>query len=135
LHIKNENGGKGKPLVYSLLPVSMLSLFLPVEVNVDIAATPPSAECLKKFVQLFDEFRASKQKLNDYQSYVSKHKLYMPDNHVQTVADRVRNMRVAEEALKAEYARVLQDVRRGTSDPEKLWQLHRDSAVGNQSPK
>jgi GTPase SAR1 family protein len=135
LQIKDSNGGKGNPLVYSLLPISMLTLFLPVEVNVDIAATPPSAGCLKKFVQLFDEFRDSQQKLNDYQSYVSKHKLYMPDNHIQTVADRVRNMRIAEEALKTEYARVLQDVRCGTSNAEKLWRLYRDSAVGDLSPK
>ena len=47
LNIKNDNGGKGKPIVYSLLPVGMLSFFLPVEVDVDITATPPSPECLK----------------------------------------------------------------------------------------
>jgi GTPase SAR1 family protein len=135
LNIKNDNGGKGKPIVYSLLPVGMLSFFLPVEVDVDITATPPSPECLKRFVQLFDEFRDSQQRLNDYQSYVSKYKLYMHANHVQTIADRVRNMKAAEQTLKTEYARVLQDVRCGTSEPEKLWQLHRDFIAGDLSPK
>lgn len=134
-YIKNNNGGKGSPLSYTLLPVSVLSMFLPVQVNVDINPTLPSAECLKGFVHLFDEFRASRQDLNDYQSYVSKYKLYMPETHVQTVVDRVRNIRTAEEALKANYASVLQDVRRGTADPERLWQLLQDSTVGELSPK
>lgn len=134
-HIRADNGGKGRPVSYTLLPVSMLSLFLPIEVNVDITSTLPSVECLKGFVHLFDEFRASQQDLNDYQSYVSKHKLYMPETHVQTVSDRVRNLRTAEEALKANYAIVLQDVRRGISDSERLWQLLRDSNVGDLSPK
>lgn len=130
LNIKDENGGKGKPVVYTLFPVEMLSFVLPVQVTMDITASPPSAECLKKFVQLFDELRASQYKINDYWMYLSEHKSYIPESQLQALEERVRSTGTALEALKVKYARVLQDVRGGT-DPGNLWKLLEDSTVGD----
>lgn len=136
LQIKNDNAGKGRPIVYRLLPVEMLSFFnLDMYIDVDLSPTLPSHECLKRLVQLFDEFRVCRQKLDDYQSYVSKHKLCLPPLHVQGVTDRVRDMDIAEHNARDNYANVLQTVRAGTSDPEKLWQLITECTRGNLSPK
>lgn len=130
LNIKGENGGKGKPVVYTLFPIQMLSFVLPVQVTIDITASSPSAECLKKFVQLFDELHASQNKITDYWMYLSKHKSYIPENQLEAIGERVCSTKTALEALKVEYARVLQDVRGGT-DPENLWKLLEDSTVGD----
>lgn len=128
-NIKYENGGKGNPVVYTLFPVEMLSLFLPVQVSIDITASTPSAECLNKFVLLFDELRDSQNKNNDYRLYLSKHKSYISENQLRAIEERVCSTRLALEALKVKYARALQDVRGGT-DPVHLWKLLQDSAVG-----
>ncbi|KAH8669776.1 hypothetical protein BGZ60DRAFT_538625 [Tricladium varicosporioides] len=135
LHIKDENGGKGKPITYTLLPISMLSMFLPVEVNFDLTAEPPSTECLKRFVNIFDEFKFSAQKLNDYQLFVSNNKAYISEDHIREVGERVKHMKSAEEALRAKFVLLLKDVRAGTSPPEKLWDLLKAFALGSSSPK
>jgi hypothetical protein len=135
VHIKDENGGKGKPIAYTLLPISMLAVFLPIGIIGDVPSVPPSAECLTKFVQLLDEFSSFRQRLNDYQAYVMKHKIYMPGDYPRSVAHRVGRMRTEELTLKSKYAHALRGVRNGTSDPNTLWQLLREFAVGDSSPK
>jgi GTPase SAR1 family protein len=135
LQIKTDNAGIGKQVMYNLLPVSMLSLLSLVQVDVDILPTLPSHECLKRFVQLFDEFRSCQQRLQDYKSYVTKHKLCLPPHHVQDVDDRVHKMKISEQNLRSKYANLLQDVRSGRSGPEPLWRLATDYTSGSSSPK
>jgi hypothetical protein len=135
VHIKGENGGKGKPIVYTLLPITMLAVFLPIEIKEDVSSTPPSIECLTKFAQLLDDFASFRQGLNDYQVYLKNRKSHMPPGHAQSVASRIWRMENAEMTLKSRYARDLLKVRNGTSDPILLWQLLREFAVGDSSPK
>ncbi|MCJ1360029.1 MAG: hypothetical protein MMC33_010032 [Icmadophila ericetorum] len=135
LEIKDKNGGRGVPMNYTILPISVLAMILEVDIRISTPATPPSTECLKKFVQLFDKISVSKQKLNDYYSFVSKRKFYIPPSHTQAVVDRVGDTRDAQNSLQAKYAGVLQDVRGGTSDPEKLWQLLQEFSNGDLSPE
>ncbi|KAH6678225.1 hypothetical protein B0J14DRAFT_582210 [Halenospora varia] len=135
LHIKDENDGKGKPVSYTLLSVGMLPMFLPVEVSFDLKAEPPSAECLKQFLHLFDEFKSSQQKLNDYHLHASSRKLYIADSHLRDVEGRMRRMTSAEKTLKARYTALLKSVRGGTADAENLWDLLRDFSLGDSSPK
>lgn len=123
-----ENGGKGKPIAYKLLPIEMLSFILTIQVTIGIPASSPSAECLKKFVHLFDELRASQRQSHDYWLDLSKHKSYIPENQLKSIEERVNSTRTALEALKMNYARVLQDVR-GGADPVNLWKLLEASTV------
>jgi hypothetical protein len=132
---KQQNFGKGTPVVYTLVPVGMLPLFLPIMVQADATAMPPSPDCLQRFVLLFDQTQAAQQKLNDYQSYAARHELYMPEDHVQWVAERLSNMKKAESNLKSAYARALQDVRSGVHDPAKLWDLLNDPRITDFSPQ
>jgi len=135
VHIKNANGGKGKPIVYTLLPIDMLAVFFTIEIQEDVTYLPPSAECLTKFVQLLDEFCTFRQRLSDYETYVINHKTYMPEGHAQRVANRLHRIKTTEMNLRSKYASVLQAVRNGTSDPNKLWILLKEFATGDSSPK
>ena len=134
-NISQQNGGKGTPVVYTLVPVGMLPLFLPIIVQADATAMPPSPDCLQRFVLLFDQIQVAQQKLNDYQSYVTRHELYMPKDHIRLVAERVKDMKNAESSLKSAFARALQDVRSGVHEPAKLWDLLRDPRIADFSPQ
>lgn len=134
--IRSDNAGRGKQIVYKLMPVEMLSFFsLDIQVDADLSPTLPSHECLKRLVQLFDEFQVCRERLNGHQSFVSKYKLCLPQNYVRDVADRLRNIDIAERNARDNYGSALQAVRAGTSDPEKLWQLATDCTHGPLSPQ
>jgi GTPase SAR1 family protein len=124
--IKAQNGGKGKPITYTLFPVDMLRMFLPIQVQSDVTATLPSNECLQKYIQLFDRLRAAYRELNDNQSYAVKNRIYIGDSHLQAVAGQIADLTEAMQRLKSNFARLLRDVREGNDNPEKLWQLVRD---------
>lgn len=135
VQVKNVNNGMGYAIAYTLLPVSMLSLFLPVQIGKVISTGSVSTDCLKKFVQLFDSFRASRQELHDYHLLVAKQVRYLPPEHVKAVESNARDLRIAEESLKAKFAKGLQDVRTLSADPDTLWQLLREFSSGTLSPK
>ncbi|PMD45744.1 hypothetical protein L207DRAFT_630143 [Hyaloscypha variabilis F] len=128
------NDGKGERIKYALLPVRDLLSSLQIEVKADIAITQLSEECLGGFVHLFDQHRAAQQSLNDYQEYVTKYRHCVPPTHAHAVAERVQRSLVAESALKGKYATLLKEVRSGSSDPAKLWELLRESRKGEFSP-
>ncbi|KAH8585939.1 hypothetical protein B0O99DRAFT_474606, partial [Bisporella sp. PMI_857] len=134
LQIKNINNGMGYPVSYTLLSVSMLPLFLPVQIGNPLPTNPVSADCLKKFVQLFDSFRASRQELNDYQIIVSKQIRYLPPEYVAAMEKNVGDLKLAEDNLKTRFARSLVDVRTASADPDVLWQLYREFSAGDRSP-
>lgn len=58
-YIKNANDGKGKALTYKLLPIDVLGYIYDLEITVDTKIRQLSAECLEKFVDLFDDIAMS----------------------------------------------------------------------------
>jgi len=134
-NLKHQNHGKGTPLVYTLVPVGMLPMFLPITVEANSIATPPSPDCLQRFISLFDQIIAAQRKMNDYQSFVKRHELYIPADHVRMVSNIIESMRVARANIKSLYAEILHDSRRGTTDPSKLWDLLKDPRLPEFSPQ
>jgi hypothetical protein len=134
-YILSANGGKGKPLTYTLLPLGLLTYLLRVEISADIAIKQLSIECLERFVQLFDDIRDAQRKLNDYMSDIKKHTFCIPHEHIKTVARRYNTARVVESTLKSNYARLLKDVRSGHSGADQLWSLLKESSSGDTSPE
>lgn len=122
-YIAGVNNGKGKPLVYALLPLGILPLFLPIEIKSDIAIAQPSVEFLEKFFQLFDELRSAQQTLKDYYSRVENHTSCVPAGHIRMTAGCIESVRAAEADLKLNYASSLKDVRAGKADAQQLSRL------------
>ncbi|RMZ88821.1 hypothetical protein DV736_g3947, partial [Chaetothyriales sp. CBS 134916] len=134
LHIKSEVG-KGSPIFYKLLPIQMLSFLNLVQIEADISPTMPSQECLKRFIQLCDEFKAVEQPLSEYATFASKYKFCLPPNHSDDITNRLGQLKTAELGLRNSFAQTLRDVRGGGSDPETLWQLINETSQGPRSPK
>ncbi|RFU25805.1 hypothetical protein B7463_g10532, partial [Scytalidium lignicola] len=135
LQLMDENSGKGKAVGFTLFPISMLQMFLPVEIPRSITTIPISIECLRSFIQLFDQFHTSQLELDEYRSYVSKNKLYLPDDHAQLIMDRVNAMRNANMNLQLRFKKTIYDVRQGNGSSEDLWQLLRNSMPEELSPQ
>ncbi|EPE30994.1 P-loop containing nucleoside triphosphate hydrolase [Glarea lozoyensis ATCC 20868] len=134
-HIKQQNNGKGHPIIYTLVPIAMLPLFLPITVNSGSNYPPPSVDCLQQFVTLFDQLAESQRRMNDYESYVARNKLYLPEAHVRLVSDRIASFLAAQTKLRSDYARVLQNVRSGLDEPARLWDLLKSSDMEDCKPQ
>ena len=133
--IGTSNGGKGKPLVYTLLPLEMLHFIYDLELKHHISLKRLSVECLEQFVHLFDEWCDVRQKLSDYCADVESHEFCLPYQHLRDTSDWLIQAKANEIKLKESYAKVLTDVRSGLADPQRLWELLNQSRSAESSPQ
>ena len=135
LHIRNENGGKGMPIMYSLLPIEILDIFLstPRIFRASKFISPP-ADCLTSFIRLFDDYQTSQRILDDLKRNVLVNERYLPPDLLQIICDRRRKSEIAEQTMKSQLAQKLQAVRSG-SDPTILRQLLVQHQQNEFSPK
>jgi len=124
-YIADANQGKGMPITYTLMPLSVLKTFGILEIKSDIIFRQLRVECLEKFVQLFDGLCDSQQTLHDYYARIRNHPAAIPLEHLSEVADCLTKVRATEASLKSDYSRVLQEVRSSIDEAsaEKLWRL------------
>jgi len=119
-YIECANDGKGKPISYTLMPLTLLSMFNLVEVKADLTLHQLSLDCLDRFVKLFDDFHGAKQKLYDYHTRLQSQPTTVPHGHLQEVHDMLGRLRGWEATAKSDYASILEEVRSGKADAQKL---------------
>lgn len=132
-YIAKANDGKGKPILYTLMPIEMFSIFR-IQIKANVIITQLSFECLEKFVQLFDNIRTGQQKLNEYHTRVQNHRFCLPSEHIDAVVEQLGSVNAAENALKSQYATALTEVRSGKAELQKLWKLHENFTSGDSAP-
>ncbi|OIW25493.1 hypothetical protein CONLIGDRAFT_718320 [Coniochaeta ligniaria NRRL 30616] len=133
-YIECANDGKGKPISYALMPLSLLSMFNLVDIKAEVVVHQLSVDCLEKFVKLFDDFRAAQERLYDYQARIQSHAAAIPPSHVKDVDDMLGKMRGWEATVKSDYAATLKDLRSGKAgDAQRLWKLLEVSSNGEVS--
>ncbi|KAN0102681.1 hypothetical protein V8E51_010994 [Hyaloscypha variabilis] len=118
--IAASKGGKGKPLVYTLLPLEMLHFIYDLELKHHISLKQLSLEVLEQFVHLFDEWCSARQRLNDYHTDVTSHQFCLPRQHLNETVDQLNQVKAGEISLRESYANALGNVRTGTADPQCL---------------
>ncbi|KAH8693604.1 hypothetical protein BGW36DRAFT_361457 [Talaromyces proteolyticus] len=131
VYIENANSGKGKPLTYKLMPISLLAGVVDRRFSIPLVIHNLETECFEKFVQLFDEITAARQELNDYRTFLGKNRDYVPQDHIRSVGNRISEVRHLETHLKALYAKALHGVRTGAEDKSSLWDLLKDFYSSN----
>lgn len=133
--ISVSNGGKGKPLVYTLIPIEMLHMLYDITVESHLSLRRLGHDVLEQFVQLFDEWAMVRQTLNDYYHDARKYQFCLPTSHLAEASDYLRQAKAGEARLKEAYADVLSDVRHGKLEPSCLWSLLKDSRNEGSSPE
>lgn len=56
-HIKDKNGGKGVPIIYSLLPVETIAFSFQLQFSTPMSLAAPTEELLASFIAVFDDFQ------------------------------------------------------------------------------
>jgi hypothetical protein len=133
-YITKANGGKGKPVTYTLLPLTMLKWMYSIEIAADTTLVQLGFEALEKFVQLFDSFREAQLALSDYQSRIKEHHNCVPAEHIKKIDDLKSLATAREAALKSQYSTTLKEVRSGKAEADKLWELLKEFHTGELSP-
>lgn len=83
LQISQEKNGKGWSMSYTMVPIGMLSLIFGFHVNIEKPLAPIDPVHLHNFVELFDELHSYQNQLQFYLSSISKHKQYLPQDHIE----------------------------------------------------
>ena len=133
LHVKGEYNGKGIPIMYSLLPIEMLSLFVQGP-KIFSNFISPAEDYLSRFIQLFSEYQTCQRTLESLERNVAANERYLAPNLPQSIRDRQQRHRRAVKTLKSNLAQTLQAVR-GGSHPEMLSNLLAEYQQGESSPR
>lgn len=121
--IRESNNGKGKPLSYTLLPISSVRKYLKHTKQVDIVLKQLREEAILRFVHLFDEISLLRQEIYDFAQYIQLNLFCISDHDWQKVTKLKNNFSVTEANLRSDLNQTLVDVRSGKNDASKLNEL------------
>ncbi|KAH7401648.1 hypothetical protein BKA66DRAFT_451131 [Pyrenochaeta sp. MPI-SDFR-AT-0127] len=122
-YIERANDGKGKPLLYKLIPLSLLASVLDRQTSIPLTMEHLEVDSFAKFVQVFDDLTSVRQELNDYRAFLQTYRDYVPPDHIRAVGDHILEARNMETKLQGDYARKLQAIRSGYAEKSELWEL------------
>jgi len=123
-YISESDGGNGKPVTYTLLPLQILAF---LQGNNMAAANTPfvqlSGDTLGKFVDVFAEMAAMQLALSEYHARINEHQDCVPAKHIKEIEEQRSVVTGREAALRSRFAMTLRDARAGEEKPESLWEL------------
>ncbi|UKZ53836.1 hypothetical protein TrVGV298_007638 [Trichoderma virens] len=134
-HIRQENGGKGWPVAYSMIPVTTLSYFMLLPQAFRYSLRPIRIDYLTNFIQLFDDFEACAVKLRNYYTYLVGHLTHVAKGHVDEVLASIMYLEDGMKWMSNQLLHLLPDVRRGTQDHSTLVDLYHQIALAEPTPK
>jgi GTP-binding protein EngB required for normal cell division len=134
-HISQSSDGKGWPLSYALLPLTMLHHFIQLPHELQVTSSPISPEYLAKFTNLFDNYEIAEAKLRAYYADLSRHSLHTSESHIEEVRRSIDQLRKAKKLAQEEFKEGLVSVRRGQTASTTLWDLFNQYNNGDLSPR
>ncbi|KAH8650735.1 hypothetical protein BGZ61DRAFT_542099 [Ilyonectria robusta] len=131
--IARAGDGKGQPLVYALMPLSLLAEFRILDIKADITYRQLGADCAQRCVQLFDDIRDAIQRLSDYFARLQTHPACVPPEHIDSIAQLLARIKTLEVIPEADFASLVKDVRSGKASDQQLW-TRLTEFIGDNSP-
>ncbi|KAJ3533254.1 hypothetical protein NM208_g8070 [Fusarium decemcellulare] len=131
--IARTGDGKGQPLAYTLMPLSLLAAFQILDVKADITYRQLGPDCARRCVQLFDDIRDAIQRLSDYFARLQTHPACVPPEHIDSIAQLLARIKTQEVIPEADFASLVKDVRSGKASDQQLWTRLTD-LIGDNSP-
>lgn len=123
LHVKDENGGKGYPVTYTLMPIQMLAFILPVQILDEPSLALTNLPRLEDCVNMFDNFWRSRRRLNDAYAEMSTRQLYMPPTKLRNTEAHMRDLDMAYVEVRSQLTQILPQIRLGALPTEALQEL------------
>ena len=130
-HVKGANDGKGKPLSYKLVPISIVQKRFSMACMVDRVLVSLNEHALIEFIRLFDELSEAKQRLYDLWLDMRSHTFCICEDDIRKVKDAKEGVEKSEVMLKSNFAKTLVAVRSGEAGSEQLDKL-RSEHIGGQ---
>lgn len=132
--VKQSNNGKGKPLSYTLLPLSSIIKYFQFEKKLDLFLKQLREESIIRFVQLFEEISLARQQLYDLHQDVQSYLFCLPDETYQQITEIKNNFAIAESNLRGELNQNLVDIRSGKIADSELETLIKNFNQNDFSP-
>jgi hypothetical protein len=132
--LSSTDDGRGKPILYTLMPLPLLGFFRLLDVRADLNVHQPSLDCLRDFMQHFDDAHAAAVTLERYVSRCRQYPSVVPRRHLREVELRLHKWTGANETLRSDLAKSLRAVRMRNANPDSVGQLLRDFKAGELSP-
>ncbi|RVX67190.1 hypothetical protein B0A52_08624 [Exophiala mesophila] len=133
-HASKFNGGKGIPLTYTLLPVEWLSFIASIESPSTSQWVQPDADYLADFFGLLEDNIQVRKRLQDYWSYLARHKHLVPPQHLDEVTAQLNRAAAVTKEIKTQYGQLLYAVRSGKTPAKQLSGLIDSFRNGGSSP-
>ncbi|KAL6904372.1 hypothetical protein GGI43DRAFT_400218 [Trichoderma evansii] len=130
-HIRRENGGKGWPIEYTLLPITAVSYMISVPMGVHCNFSPIRNDDLSAFIQLFDDFGASAAGLQSYYTYLASHMMHTSKNHMNQVFDYMKTLEELRSWTANRLLYALQGARKGKGRCPILFDLYQHATSGD----
>ncbi|KAL7960981.1 hypothetical protein V8C34DRAFT_320586 [Trichoderma compactum] len=134
-HIRQESGGKGWPIAYTMIPIKTLSYLLPLPEVFQQSLKPVRMDYLAGFVQLFDELKIATVELRNYYTYLASHFMHVAKEHINEVSHAINYLDEVKKWASYELSHLLLDVRRGKKDHSMLLDLYHDITLTEPTPK
>ncbi|KAG5801143.1 hypothetical protein H9Q74_014360 [Fusarium xylarioides] len=120
--IKNIPGdGKGRPLVYHLMPISFLAEFRMLDIKADITYRQLGTDCARECVKLFDGIQVAFQQLNDYIIRLQNHPAGVPPRNAESTAQLLAKYKSLKNLPETEFASLVKDTRCCMTSDQDLW--------------
>ncbi|KAI8721659.1 G domain-containing protein [Fusarium sp. LHS14.1] len=132
--IAKAGDGKGQPVAYTLIPLSLIAAFGLLDIKVDMTYRQLGADCSQRCVQLFDDMRDACQRLSDYFARLQTHQACVPPEHIDSIAQCLDNVKALEAIPESDFASLVKDVRSGKANEQQLWTRLTES-IGNNLPQ
>lgn len=117
------NGAKGKPIHYTLMPLSLLSMLRLINIQHQPVIHQPNIDYLTYFIQFLDDWANAQQKFSNYVARCKACPSAIPSDHLRLIVRKLRPVKTDELAFKASFAEALKDVRYGKANEDRLQDL------------
>jgi hypothetical protein len=119
-YVRMSNGGKGMPLTYSLIPISVLKDYLKFSFKSENLIQLIAEESLLRVVHLFEKFSEASQVVHDFYQTTQAHKFCMETNEIENIRKLKAKLELSETKFRSSLALTLKDVRNGEKEMSAL---------------
>lgn len=134
-YIRAVNGGKGQPIQYTLMPLSLLAMLRLIEIEIHPAIKQPNVQHLNTFIDHLNDWSDAQHKLKNYVLRCERHETAIPPNELSVIKSRPRAMQTADITFKTSFGHTLQKFRDGKESEGQLQELLCDAENHELAPK